>query len=284
MFTSSSIWLWYREAGQNGSNGTIGKWAIKKVIEIPAEPADPEKLPPILQGFKAVAPLVTDINLSLDDRYLYVSCWGTGEFIQYDVSDPFNPKKNSITARPSKPATTCFVVKRNRREHQRDEDTMSTRSAALAQRIEEGAHALGAYAQRLSDAQWRTMVPPDGRQVGVIIHHVASVYPIEIHLATELASGKPVAGVTWGAVAEMNAKHAREHAAVGKEETLELLRHNSHAAAEAVRAFTDEQLDRAAPVSLNGDAPLTTQFLIEDHALRHSWHHLARIKGVLERV
>ena len=116
MFTSSSIWLWYREAGQNGSNGTIGKWAIKKVIEIPAEPADPEKLPPILQGFKAVAPLVTDINLSLDDRYLYVSCWGTGEFIQYDVSDPFNPKKNSITARPSKPATTCFVVKRNRRE------------------------------------------------------------------------------------------------------------------------------------------------------------------------
>ena len=77
------------------ANGSTGKWAIKKVIEIPAEPADPEKLPPILQGFKAVAPLVTDINLSLDDRYLYVSCWGTGEFIQYDVSDPFKPKKIS---------------------------------------------------------------------------------------------------------------------------------------------------------------------------------------------
>ena len=90
---SSSIWLWYREDGKNGGNGANGKWAIKKVIEIPAEPADPEKLPPILQGFKAVAPLVTDINLSIDDRYLYVSCWGTGEFIQYDVSDPFNPKK-----------------------------------------------------------------------------------------------------------------------------------------------------------------------------------------------
>ena len=42
-----------------------------------------------------MAPLVTDINLSIDDRYLYVSCWGTGEFIQYDVSDPFNPKKIS---------------------------------------------------------------------------------------------------------------------------------------------------------------------------------------------
>ena len=65
------------------------------MIEIPAEPADPKNLPPILQGFKAAAPLVTDINLSVDDRYLFVSCWGTGEFIQYDVSDPFNPRKVS---------------------------------------------------------------------------------------------------------------------------------------------------------------------------------------------
>lgn len=87
---SSSIWLWYRD-GENGS----GKWAAKKVIEIPAEPADPNVLPPLLKGFKAVAPLVTDINLSVDDKYLYVSCWGTGEFIQYDVTDPFNPQKVS---------------------------------------------------------------------------------------------------------------------------------------------------------------------------------------------
>jgi selenium-binding protein 1 len=84
---SSSVWLWYRE-GHNGE----GEFKIRKVIEIPAEPADPEKLPPILKGFKAVAPLVTDLNLSLDDRFLYVSCWGTGELRQYDVTDPFNPK------------------------------------------------------------------------------------------------------------------------------------------------------------------------------------------------
>ncbi len=80
---SSSIWVWYRE---NGS------WKVRKVIEIPAEPADPSLLPPALQPFGAVPPLVTDINLSLDDRFLYVSCWGTGEFRQYDVSDPFQPR------------------------------------------------------------------------------------------------------------------------------------------------------------------------------------------------
>src|SRR5256886_16646274 len=47
----------------------------------------------MLKDFKAVPPLVSDINLSLDDKFLYVSCWGTGEFLQYDVSDPFSPKK-----------------------------------------------------------------------------------------------------------------------------------------------------------------------------------------------
>ena len=80
---SSSIWMWHR----NGDG-----WAVTKVIEIPAEAADAADLPPLLKGFKAVPPLVTDINLSLDDRQLYVSCWGTGELQQYDVSDPFKPQ------------------------------------------------------------------------------------------------------------------------------------------------------------------------------------------------
>jgi selenium-binding protein 1 len=80
---SASIWCWHRDGD---------KWAVKKVIEIPAEPADPDLLPPLLKGFKAVPPLVTDIDLSMDDRFLYVACWGTGDLRQYDVSDPFKPK------------------------------------------------------------------------------------------------------------------------------------------------------------------------------------------------
>jgi methanethiol oxidase len=63
------------------------------VITIPAEPADPSELPPALQPFGAVPPLVTDIDLSVDDRWLYVSCWGTGELKRYDVSDPHNPRE-----------------------------------------------------------------------------------------------------------------------------------------------------------------------------------------------
>jgi selenium-binding protein 1 len=81
---SASIWVWYLDGSQ---------WAVRRVIDIPAEPAGADILPPILKPFGAVPPLVTDINLSLDDRWLYVSCWGTGELKRYDVSDPFNPRE-----------------------------------------------------------------------------------------------------------------------------------------------------------------------------------------------
>ncbi len=87
---SASVWLWHFER-KNG-NGS-GEWRVRKVITIPAEPAASEDLPPFLQSFKAVPPFVTDLNLSVDDRFLYVSCWGTGEMQQYDVSDPFHPKQ-----------------------------------------------------------------------------------------------------------------------------------------------------------------------------------------------
>ena len=94
----------------------------------------------------------------------------------------------------------------------------ATRSNALADRLEQGARALADFASGLTDAQWRTRVPKDGRTVGVIVHHVASVYPIEIQLA------------------------------------------------------------QAAPASLYADAPVTCQFMLEDHAVRHSYHHLARLR------
>jgi hypothetical protein len=163
---------------------------------------------------------------------------------------------------------------------------MSRRAELLAYRIEEGAAALAEFASGLSEKEWRSPNPGsanDRRSIGVIVHHVAAVYPVEIDLARTIAAATPVTGVTWEAVAEMNERHAREHADVAKDAALELLRANSKQAADAVRVFTDDELDRAAPFSLSFGAPVTAQFVIEDHALRHSWHHLARIRASLGR-
>jgi hypothetical protein len=159
---------------------------------------------------------------------------------------------------------------------------MSPRSDALAERLEQGARALADLASALTDAEWSARGQKDGRKVGVLVHHVATMYPLEIQLAQTLAAGKPIVGVTWDMVHEMNAKHAREYDGVTKQEALDLLRKNSTAAGGAIRALSDEELDRAAPVSLNADAPLTCQFILEDHAVRHSYHHLAAIRRVFE--
>jgi len=160
----------------------------------------------------------------------------------------------------------------------------SHRAESLAERIEEGAARLAAFAEGLSDEEWRTPVSSsDRRAVGVIVHHVASVYPVEIELARAIAGGKAVTDVTWEVVASLNAKHAQEQAEVTKQTALDLLRRNSSEAAAAVRAFTDEELDRAAPFSMSYGAPVTAQFVLEDHALRHRWHHLARIRTALGR-
>ncbi|MGH9144037.1 MAG: DinB family protein [Vicinamibacterales bacterium] len=157
------------------------------------------------------------------------------------------------------------------------------RSAALADRLEQGVRALTAFASTITDAEWQTRVPKDGRKVGVIVHHVASVFPIEIQLAQTLAGGKPVTGVTWAVVHEMNAGHARDNDGVAKPEALELLQRNGAAAAAAIRALSDEELVNAAPVSMYSDAPLTCQFMLEDHAVRHSYHHLAGLRAALNR-
>ena len=125
-----SIWTWWREGGT---------FHCQKTATIPPEPAKKDQLPPLLQGFEAVPPLVTDIDLSLDDRFLYVSCWGTGELRQYDVSDPMKPKLSGsvhiggVTRKTPHPAaaTTAAVRKWSRSVATANASTGPTRSTRL---------------------------------------------------------------------------------------------------------------------------------------------------------
>ena len=80
---SSSIWLWHR------TNGSVGPDQGDRDSGRAGQSGSASGL---AQGVRCRPPLLSDIDLSLDDRYLYASCWGTGEMRQYDVSDPFHPK------------------------------------------------------------------------------------------------------------------------------------------------------------------------------------------------
>jgi hypothetical protein len=157
------------------------------------------------------------------------------------------------------------------------------RARDLADRLEEGAHRLADFATALSPVEWRTTLPGDNRTVGTVVHHVATVYPIEIQLALTVAAGTAIAGMTMNDVHEMNARHAAEWSGTTIESAVDLLRRNSAAAAAAIRGLTDRQLAASATVSLYADAPMTCQFVLEDHAVRHSYHHLAGIRRALDR-
>jgi hypothetical protein len=163
-------------------------------------------------------------------------------------------------------------------------DAMSKRTEELATRLEQGVAQLVTYAESLTSQEWTMPIAQEGRNVGVLVHHVATMYPVEIHLGQAIAKGQALAGLTWEMVTEMNAKHASEHAEPERTATLALLGQNSASAATAIRAMTDAQLDMAVPNSLYGDAPLTLQFWLEDHPVSHSYKHLANIKTMANQL
>ncbi len=160
---------------------------------------------------------------------------------------------------------------------------MGKRANALADRLEQGVAELAAYVGELTHNEWMLPVR-DGRSINVIVHHVGNMYPIEIEAARAIARGEAVLDVTWDDVAAINEKHAIEFASVAPAEALGFLLRNSKEAANAIRGFTDAELDTAAPFSLSYGAIVTAQFVIEDHAMRHAWHHLARIRSAVERT
>jgi len=159
----------------------------------------------------------------------------------------------------------------------------SRRAEALAERLEQGARMLADFAATLTDAEWQTRLPKDGRKIRTIVHHVASQYMLEIKVALIVVAGQPVKGLTNADVDAVNAAHAKEFENATKAQALALLKQNSADVAATIRALSDEDLDRAVPVSLYEDAPLTCQMVLEDHAVRHSYHHLAIIRSALKK-
>ena len=158
---------------------------------------------------------------------------------------------------------------------------MSKRAEAIADRIDQGTEAMAGFVEGLSEAEWHTVVPNEERTVAALVRHTADSFPFFIQWASALAEGQPITGVTWDDIAGMNAQHGQAHAVANKQETIELLRTNSKIAADKVRQFTDEELDNVATVCLYWDTPLSAQWLIEYHHIRHSYHHLDSIRAAL---
>ena len=73
---SSNVFHWWKDEA--------GEVQLEKVIDVPTVD---------VEGFPVPMPsLITDILISMDDRYIYFANWLHGDLRQYDITDRSNPK------------------------------------------------------------------------------------------------------------------------------------------------------------------------------------------------
>jgi uncharacterized protein (TIGR03083 family) len=159
---------------------------------------------------------------------------------------------------------------------------MSARAETLAKQFETQAAEMTAAIEKLTDADWKRVTTAEKWSVGVTVHHVAGALEPIVGLVKTVAAGQSVPNFTMAMVDEMNAKHAREFANGTKEETLALHRKGVAAAAAAVRALSDAELDRSGTV-MTGMAAMTAQQVIEGILINHIKEHLGSIRATVGR-
>jgi|SRR5262245_7193119 len=157
---------------------------------------------------------------------------------------------------------------------------MGARAEALAKQFETKAAEMTQALEKMSDADWKKLTSGEKWSIGVTAHHVAGSHEGISNIVKALSSGQSLPHFTMAMLDDMNAKHAAEHANCTKADTLALHKKNAAAAAAAVRALSDEQLDKSGTV-LSGMPAMTTQQIVEGILIGHVNEHLNSIRSAL---
>lgn len=159
-------------------------------------------------------------------------------------------------------------------------DDAGTRTEALTARFQEINDGLVAALEGCTEEAWARPTSAEGWTVAAVAHHVAEVQGAFVHMVRTLADGATFSpGSSIDDVHESNARHAREHAAAGKPETLTLLKDNRAAIVELLHRLTDADLDR--PAGIFGGHPLTVEQVVEYVVIGHAREHLESVRATL---
>jgi len=136
-----------------------------------------------------------------------------------------------------------------------------------------------AFVRSCSEEQWLLTVPDEGWTVGVVLHHVAEGHEQGLRWLDSVVHGD---GVTDTAedIDRANSAHAVRAEGVGPAATFDLLESNGAELETALRALSDEELDRCAPFGPAGGRELPTVDLAAVTA-RHAREHLAHARGAV---
>ena len=157
----------------------------------------------------------------------------------------------------------------------------SERAAALAADFAAANEEDRQFAGSCTDADWHRNVPGEDWTVGVVLHHIAEGHANGLRWLRSMASGE---GVSESAedIDKANAAHATRAGSVGQVETTLPLANNGVLLEQALRALTDEELDRSAPFGPADGRMLPTGDLAAV-AARHTRSHLSSALSAIGR-
>src|SRR5260370_41217276 len=137
---------------------------------------------------------------------------------------------------------------------------MGAKAETLAKQFEAKVQEATKLLEKLSEADWKKITSAEKWPVCVVAHHIAVSHEGIGNLLKSAASGKHKASIGMSDIDQMNAKHAKDFASVGKAETLALHKKNAAPAAPLVRGLDDAALARP-PEAPKGMPPTPTDRL-----------------------
>jgi hypothetical protein len=156
----------------------------------------------------------------------------------------------------------------------------SRRATVIGQQLLKNTEILAGILENLNEEEWGRSVPPDARTVGVVVRHLADTHPMVVDIARSVSGGGRIP-LTWEGVNEWNAQMAKTHAGCGQADTIAALRDAASQSAEAIRLFTDEQLDVKTENPLLENETTTVAELLHRVLIRHTLWHSGDIQRAL---
>ncbi len=160
-----------------------------------------------------------------------------------------------------------------------------SRSAHLAAEFEAAHDDFTRLVEALTDEQWRmvggnfpqrTNDEDEGRSVGVIAHHVASLGEWIMSRIQTMLEGRPLPPVDFR---DINAKHAEEHAAISRQEVVRILRESRPRIVAAINALPEAQLDEPRDTPAG---PMSVAQRIERVLIGHMKSHQGSIEAAIQ--
>jgi uncharacterized damage-inducible protein DinB len=154
---------------------------------------------------------------------------------------------------------------------------MGAKGEALAKQFEAKAQEATAVLEKLSDADWKKVTEAEKWSVAVTADHVAQSHEGIANIIKAVVGGQSMGNFSMDMLHEMNAKHAKDFANVGKAETIALHKKGAAAAASYVRGLSDDQLAKSGTV-LTGMPAMTAEQIVNNILINHINDHFGSIR------